>query len=57
MLNLIILVLTNLKINNPDIYLDDIDKKCFGEYCCCKIPNINKNSEKNNKNFMQRKFY
>jgi SpoVK/Ycf46/Vps4 family AAA+-type ATPase len=41
-------VLTNLKINNPDIYLDDVDKKCFGEYCCCKIPNINKNSVKNN---------
>ena len=34
------IILKNLKINNPDIYLDDIDKKCFGEYCCCKIPNI-----------------
>ena len=44
------IVLTNLKINNPDIYLDDVDKKCFGEYCCCKIPNINKISKKNNKN-------
>lgn len=44
------IVFTNLKINNPDIYLDDLDKKCFGEYCRCKIPNINKISRKNNKN-------
>jgi len=40
------IILTNLRINNPDIYLDDLDKDC-----CCKIPNINKNnSGKKNKN-------
>jgi SpoVK/Ycf46/Vps4 family AAA+-type ATPase len=39
------IILTNLRINIPDIYLDDVDK-----YGCCKIPNINKNFGKNNKN-------
>ena len=38
-------ILTNLKINNPDIYLDNADN-----YSCCKVPNINTNIEnKNNK--------